>query len=209
MEMMVATALFAIVVAFSFGALASLQKASLTVDVRGQSMDQAHLAVEQVESQLRSATVIYDPASENPGGVSNAGTSPDGTQVPVGFSLRIYTQTNGTWSCDQWRLLDNGNLQTRTFSPTWQTDGIETGWRTTATNLVNGSATLDPKYPRDTTPFVLDTSSNYGSRLLDIDLLDNADPTNRSTNVEIKAAITGRDIQYGVTTNACSVIPSP
>ena len=203
--MMVATVLMMLVMGFSLDALVSLQRTSNTVDNRGQSVDQAHLAIEQIETQLRSSDVLYDPSAENPGGVSNAGTNADSTQVPVGYSLRIYTQTNGTFTCAQWRVLDTGSLQTRTWSPTWQTDGIKTGWRTVATSLVNGSSALDPS---NTKPFVLDTTSSYSSRLLDIDLLANADP-GRSTNVEIKASVDGRDIEYGVMTNECNIIPTP
>jgi len=201
-EIMVASMLLLIVVAFSFGALVSLQRTSTIVDARGRSMDQAHLAIQQIETQVRSSDILYATTGENPGGVSNAGTNPDSTQVAVGFSLRIYTQTNGTFLCDQWRVLDTGSLQTRSWSPTWQTDGNVSGWRTVATSLVNGSATLDPS---NTKPF---TSDATYSGLLDISLLTNADP-NRSSNDALIASVVGRDIQYGVTTNACSSIPTP
>ncbi len=57
-----------------------------------------------------------------------------------------------------------------------------------------------------TPAFSIATSSGFGSRLLNIDLLVNANASSGST-VEEKAAVEGRNTQYGYDPSACASIP--
>ena len=89
-------------------------------------MDQARLGVQQLDRQIRSGNLIYNPAAEN--------DSANGIQP--GLSLRVYTQSNSVQRCVQWRIY-NKLLQTRSWTTTWQVDDIVTAWRTVADHIVN------------------------------------------------------------------------
>jgi hypothetical protein len=160
----------------------------------------AALAMTNLRLEAVSANILFNPATEG----TNAGTNPDGTAIAAGFSLRIYTQTNGIFTCVQWRLLKTGNLQLRSWSDLWQTNGVVKGW----TTLLGGVAN-----PASQPPFVLDSGANYGGtvsgRLLDVDLVVRG--ANGAANpVEVSASIAGRDAQYyPQNTGDCSPVPTP
>jgi hypothetical protein len=164
-----------------------------------QSTTVAALAMTELRAEVVSANILFNPATEE----NNAGTNPDGSSVPAGFSLRIYTQTNGIFTCFQWRLLDTGALQLRSWSDQWQTNGVVKGWTTLLTGIVNASS--DP-------PFTLDTGANYGgstsSRLLDVDLWVRS--SQQANPIEVRASIAGRDAEYyPQNTGDCSPVPDP
>src|SRR5262249_17743674 len=92
---------------------------------RTQSNDQAQLAVEELDREVRSGNLLYDPALE---------------PVP-GMMLRVYTQTNAPTRspdnrCVQWKI-SSQQLLVRSWSVTWDSDGIVTGWRVVADHIVN------------------------------------------------------------------------
>lgn len=180
-ETMIGSALMLVVMTFAFQALVSLQNAETRVNLRGQTTDQGHLALEQIETEARSANLLGTPTSN-------------------GTALTLYTQTNGKFLCAQWKVV-SGSLETRTFSPTWSVDGIVSGWRVVATNVINGT-NKDPMYP-STTPIFSVTSSTT----LVVDLLTNAD-SGHSNYLTLQTSVTGRDIEYNVSSSACSSIPS-
>jgi len=198
-EISIAIGLLGTVLAMAFGALISFQNAIGKSDTRSQSNDQARLAVLQIDRQVRSGNVLYNPAAEG----ANAGTNPDGTAIPTGFAMRIYTQSNAVERCVQWRLLNTYDLQKRAWSPSWGTDGQVSGWRTVAQNIVN--LTSSP-------PFALDTNANYGganSRLVKVDLISNVRASNGS-NVEIQSSVEARNTEYFASNSGlCSPIPTP
>ncbi len=198
-EVGIATGLLGTVLAIAFGALVSFQTAIGKSDTRSQSNDQARLAVEQIDRQVRSGNVLYDPAAEG----ANAGTNPDGSAIPSGFSMRIYTQSNALERCVQWRLLNTNDLQKRAWSQSWRTDGQVSGWHTVAQSVVN--TTSNP-------PFALDTSANYGganSRLVKLDLVSNVNSTHGS-NVQVETPLEARNTEYVTPTSGpCSDMPPP
>ena len=158
------------------------------------------LAMNELRQEAVSANILFNPATEG----TNAGNNPDGPAVASGFSLRIYTQTNGVFTCVQWRVLNTGVLQVRSWSDLWQTNGVVRGWSTQLSGVVNAS---------NNPPFMLDSGANYGGtsngRLLDIDLLV------RGSNgapgpIDFKASIAGRDAEYyPQNTGDCSPVPTP
>jgi hypothetical protein len=163
-----------------------------------QSTTVAALTMTELREEVVSANILFNPANEG----SNAGTNPDGSSVPAGFSLRIYTQTDGIFTCFEWRLLDTGALQLRSWSDQWQTNGVVKGWTTLLTGLSN---------PGNDPPFSLDSGANYGgstsSRLLDVDLWVHS--SNQSAPLEFRASIAGRDAEYyPQNTGDCSPVPS-
>ena len=199
-ETMVASALLLTILAICFAFMVSMQNAVARSDSRQQSNDQAAVAAHDVDRQIRSGNVLYDPASEG----SNAGTNPDSTAIPAGFSLRIYTQGNGLERCVQWRLLNTNVLQRRSWTQSWRVDGQVSGWATVASGIVN---------PSNQPPFALDSSSGFGgagnSRLVNVDLLANNN-TSKGATAEVQLSVAGRNTEYFPTNSGlCGDIPTP
>jgi len=199
-ETMVASALLLTILAICFAFMASMQNAVARSDSRQQSNDQAAVAAHDVDRQIRSGNVLYDPASEG----SNAGTNPDSTAIPAGFSLRIYTQGNGLERCVQWRLLNTNVLQRRSWTQSWRVDGQVSSWATVASGIVN---------PSNQPPFALDSSAGFGgagnSRLVNVDLLAN-DNTSKGATAEVQLSVSGRNTEYFPTNSGlCGDIPTP
>ena len=188
-ELIVVLGLLSIILAVVLAALVSVQNTENRVDVRGQTNDQVRLAVDQIDRQVRSGNVLYDPAQEG----TNAGSG-----IPAGFSMRIYTQANGVERCVQWRVT-GGQLQSRSWSQTWQLDNQVSGWRTVATSIVNTSSKP---------PFALDPATGFGSRLVNVDIIANV-RSDTGSNVEAQASDTGRNTQYGYDPVVCNTIPTP
>jgi len=181
--------LLSVVLTAVLATLVSIQNTENKVNIRKQSEDQVRLAVEQIDRQVRSGNVLYDPAAEG----TNAGSS-----IAAGFSMRIYTQANGVQRCVQWRV-SGGKLQSRSWATTWQIDGNVSGWRTVADHIVNTSSNV---------PFALDPSSNYGQRLINVDVIANV-RSDTGSNVESKSSVTGRNTEFNYDPAVCQVIPTP
>ncbi|MBV8984800.1 MAG: type II secretion system protein [Acidimicrobiia bacterium] len=201
-ETLIASALLGVVLTMCYAFLASMQMEVGRVDSRQQSNDQATLAAHELDREVRSGNVLYDPTQEG----SNAGTSPDGSAIPPGFSVRIYTQANGIQRCVQWRVVDTGVLQKRSWADQWENDPstLVSGWRTVATGIVN---------PTSQPPFSLDSSAGDAtksvSRLVDVDFVANANST-LGASAEVQLSVAGRNTEYFPTNSGlCSDIPTP
>jgi hypothetical protein len=196
--------------------MVGMRAASTAVDVeaqatsKGQATTQVVAAMTELRQEIVSADVIFDPSNEQytsgpSSGTNYAGANPDGTKINPGWSLRIYTQLNGNTMCVQWRLLDNGALQTRMWSPVWSQSSGQSGtvypWDTLATNVVNTSA-----------PFALNYSANYGgsnSRLVIVSLLASAGNARVSPQL-LQSSIAARDAEYyPANTLDCYPVPTP
>ena len=185
-ELLVTIVLLGIVMAICVQVFVTIGRTVSTTDQNSQNTDQARLAVQQIDRQVRSGNVLYNPAAE----------------TPAGFALRVYTQANGDQRCVQWRItkatsgFKDGILQTRSWSESWTFDGDVSGWRNISENiLTTGSAA-----------FSLDSSSGFGNRLINIDVRVNADPVHQKT-VQFTSSITGRNTECGYSQNICNVIP--
>src|SRR3954468_21296743 len=106
--------------------LMTIQTGVVKQDHLSRSNDQARLALEQLDRQMRSGNVLYDPASE--------GTATTGAGAGYNnYMVRIYTQTNADtlgYTCVQWRITTSNQLQTRSWPPEDTAD--VTSWRTVA-----------------------------------------------------------------------------
>lgn len=198
-EMAVACSVLLLVALMGFAAMSSTLSGSTQDLAKVQATTSSGEALSELRLEATSANVLYNPATEG----SNAGTNTDGTSIPAGFSLRIYTQANGLLTCIQWRVLDTGALQVRNWSNNWQTNGIVGNWSTLLTGVTN---------PSSTPPFVLDQGANFGgsssSRLLDIDLVLGG--KNMVQPVKIQSSIAGRNAEYYPQNSGfCSAVPSP
>lgn len=199
-ELVVAMSLFMTVMVVFYGSLVAIQRAASGEEKRSANNDQARLAIEQIDREIRSANYIYNPASES----------------EPGQILRIYTQTNANtrmpapgYQCVQWQITTDDKLQTRNWPPFQPT--LVTAWHTVATGVVN--RTVSPAVQA----FSLDTDPNKGynattgtSRTVNALFLVNEHySTVPTSTVRIELAMTGRSASYGFPPSTCSVLPSP
>jgi prepilin-type N-terminal cleavage/methylation domain-containing protein len=205
LEMMVVMMVMSLVTAIFVTILASVQGSIGRVSARSDSNDQARLAVEELDREIRSGNVLYDP---NLTGSAHPWSDDSAHGIYPGMSLLIYTQTNASTrspgnQCVQWRIT-NEQLQRRAWSVNWQTDGIVSGWRIVAERILNRSPASDQtKWVR---AFTLDPAAIYGNRIVNITILANGS-LNAGQTVRIKESITGRNTEYGYPNNICTAIP--
>ncbi len=205
-EMAMVLVMLGLVVPIFVTTLGSVQTRVNRQQDRSLTNDDARLAIEELDREIRSGNLLYDPREES----------------PAYMGLRIYTQTNATTRdpgnrCVQWRIV-NGQLQRRDWTTTWRTDGKVSGWRVVAEHVVNTSLSptvpvfkLDPDPEKGYTcvsncsdPNV--ANRHYSGRSLIVTLVVNDDATSGS-NVRVQASITGRNTQYGYPSNVCADVP--
>ena len=197
-ELLVAMFILGVVLLVFTTVLASVQTAVNRQDSLNQTLDQARLSVEELDRELRSGNVLYDPALENaPAGTPGRILSCSGC-LP-GYTLRVYTQTNadtrGTYRCVLWKV-SNQQVMTRWWPP--QEPSNASGWRVVATGIVNHD--LSPLV----VPFTLDSDPLKGGRTLDVLYTVNSDLTHHSNQtVKIQSALTGRNTSYGYPAQVC------
>jgi prepilin-type N-terminal cleavage/methylation domain-containing protein len=208
LEVLVAMSILSVVLLVFTTVLASVQAGVNRQDSLSQTLDQARLSVQELDRELRSGNVLYDPALENaPAGTIGRIASCSGC-LP-GYTLRVYTQTNADtratpgysgYRCVLWKIA-NQQIMTRWWPPLAPANA--SGWRVVATGIVNYS--LSPTVPA----FSLDSDPLKGGRTLNVLYAVNSDLTHRaSQTVKIQAALTGRNTSYGYPANICQVTPS-
>ncbi|HUY63139.1 MAG TPA: hypothetical protein VMV14_01325 [Acidimicrobiales bacterium] len=206
-ELVFAMAIMMVVLIMGLKATGSMLNVETQAIGKGQATTQVVAAMSELRQEIVSANVLFDPSAEHDSSNNNfAGSNPDGSKIPVGWSMRIYTQINGTPMCAQWRILNTGVLQTRTWSDLWQSNGIIHSWATLSTSVVNSSGS-------GSIPFVLDAGQNYGgsasSRLMDIDLLVSTNDS-RVVPVALQSSIAARNAEYyPPNTGDCYPVPTP
>jgi type II secretory pathway pseudopilin PulG len=189
-EVMVTLSLLAVVSTIFLSLLSSVQRGVEKQADRSNDNDQARLAVEELDREIRSGNVLYDPAAE------------PAPYTPY-YSLRIYTQTNANTRvpgnrCVQWRL-DAGRLQRRDWS-TIDPTGSVSSWRTVAESVVN--QTVSPPVRA----FQLDPDVNKGRRSLLVAVVVQTNAGSGSP-VRVEQSVTGRNTSYGYPAGVCNVIP--
>jgi prepilin-type N-terminal cleavage/methylation domain-containing protein len=195
-ELLIAMSILSIVLLVFGSVLATVQGAVVRQDSLSQTLDQARLALQQLDREMRSGNVLYDPALENGSGagaiVSCSGCLP-------GYTLRVYTQTNSNFKCVLWKIDANQELMTREWPPL--DAAAATDWRVVATGVVNRALT-EPAW-------TLDADALKGGRTLNVAYAVNNDLTNRATQtVRVASSLTGRNTSYGYPTNVCLTTPS-
>ncbi len=182
-EMMFTIAILALVLGIISAAMFSAQTQVQRTSARSEGNDQVRLALDQIDTEIRSGNVFYNPNTFNYMG------------------LVIYTQAQANTlgqRCVQWQIA-NGQLQTRWWAPYWTSGDPFSPWQTVATDVVNQTLGVHA--------FTLDPNPAYGNRLLDVDIL--TQPANTAAHpTETRASISGRDTQYGYPQTVCQAIPS-
>jgi type II secretory pathway component PulJ len=202
LEVAVVMLVMAIITGVFLAVLVSVQGSIGRVTARSDSNDQARLAMEELDREIRSGNVLYDPnvCPPNPAGTP---TCIPAESIEPGMYLLIYTQTNASTrspgnQCVQWRIHDE-QLQRRSWSA--QDGQLVSGWRVVAERILNGSPASDPS--KWVKAFVLDPAAVYGGRIVNITILANGSQRS-GTTVRIKESITGRNTEYGYPSNICT-----
>ncbi|MGH8869300.1 MAG: PilW family protein [Actinomycetes bacterium] len=181
-ELLVVMAMFSGLLTIVYGVLITIQHQTADTVRRADAVDQARIGLAEIDRQVRSGNVLYDPASTD--------------ELPL--AMRVYSQANGARRCVQWQVFD-GHLRMRSW------EGSTSGgysnvsaWRTVARNLVNTAGTP---------PFQLEgASSPYGSRLINVRLLVKT-PDSGGQPIEVQSSLSGRNTQYGYNPGTCTPIP--
>jgi prepilin-type N-terminal cleavage/methylation domain-containing protein len=189
-ELLVAMFVFGIVMLIFTSTMASVQGAVVRQENLSQTNDQARLALEQLDHEIRSGNVLYDPADE---------VAP----LEPYYAVRLYTQTNsetrGSYTCVLWMIDEEGQLLTRRWPP--DDVGDATDWRVVATGIVNKDLGIPA--------FSLDADPLKGERTLDVDLRVNADLDRfPSSTFELTQSLTGRNTSYGFPVSVCGDTPT-
>jgi hypothetical protein len=186
-ELAITSALLLVVSGTFLTVVESLSRSIGEQQERSNNNDQARAAVEQLDREIRSGNVLYDPAAES----------------PANYALRIYTQANATtrtpsFLCVQWRI-DDRELIRRTWPP--HDPANASGWRIIATDVVN----VDQGVPA----FALDPDPAKAGRTVDITLLVNSDPEeSNSPTIRIQTSLTGRNTSFGFPLDVCNPAPA-
>ena len=188
-EVAVVLAMLLVVLGAFLTVLDSVNKGVVAQQERSTMNDEARLAIERLDREVRSGNVLYDPAAE----------------VPANYSLRIYTQANATtrtpaFTCVQWKIEDR-QLVRRSWPP--GNPGAVSEWLLLADEIVNRE--LTPAVPA----FALDPDPAKDGRTVDIMFMVDADPDDITTRpVRIQTSLTGRNTSFGAASDACSPIPA-
>jgi hypothetical protein len=168
-----------IVMSIFFSILASVQRSMVRETARSATMDQARLAIEGIDRDVRSASVLCEVAS---------GTNPYYTFSV--YSRNAFSASATTYGWVQYRVAGQ-TLQRRERSGSgWQ------AWRTVAEGVVNST----PTGTTTDVPFKLDSStalgagSALGSRVLNVTLVVNTKPSDTTaSNVRLESSMAIRN----------------
>jgi prepilin-type N-terminal cleavage/methylation domain-containing protein len=199
-EIMVTMMIMGTVMLIVGSVLASVQRSVVREDTLSQTLDSARLALQELDKEMRSGNVLYDPALEKSVATGGIGTC---TGCQAGYTLRVYTQTNadtrGTYRCVLWKIDDSQQLLTRWWPPADPNDA--SAWRVVATGIVNRTI--------NTVAFSLDSDVLKGGRTLNVVYAVNSSYATRPTQtVKVQASLTGRNTSYGYPANVCQTAPS-
>ncbi len=203
-ELMISMAIFGLLMAVIMGALIMSMNQAKDAMARANTADEMRMAIAQLDSQIRSGSVIEDPSAES---VAAAG-------VPAGYSVRILTSRGGVNTCVQWRVAfdaqSKGDLQFRSW-PAWVPADV-TEWTQVATGVVPPKTPFDANDDSTYPPFAMNSLSGGGSGIksLQITLRVKADGTDaRGKASLVTTTVTGRNTIFGSGGLECSNVPTP
>lgn len=215
-EMLVVMAIFGVLMAITFSILVVVMKQTRDSEARVRSLAQMRLGLSQIDRQVRSGNLIRDPADE----VGTAGSSED---VPPYYSMRIYTQEGGEARCAQWRVIDHeddgyGNLEFRTWDPTYPASTDVDDWHVVARNILDVGArpdpddpdAIDPNDPLTWPPFWADSSlgSSTDAQFVRITFrFKEPEQSSYTKPASVTSVVTGRNTVFGYPSTSCSNVP--
>ena len=190
-ELIVAMGILSIVLLVFTSTLAAMQRAVVEEDVRSRLSDEARLALQALDRQVRSGNLLYDPGDEV-GSVDPFGVDADGQL------FRVYTQVQfgdeESARCALWLVDDQRRLLYRYWAPLDEENA--TDWQVVASGVVNRDEGTDT--------FSLDPSGRTltAVMLVNPDLDRHPEATQR-----FEIALTGRNTSFGYPENVCGDLP--
>ena len=190
-ELVVAMSVLAVAMIILLSTLTTIQRAVVNEDLRSQNVDQARLAMQSIDRQLRSGNLLYNPNAES----------------PAGFTLRVYTQAyalqdasssiGGTSRCALWTIDDSSQLVYRYWP---QGRPLEaTDWQVIASGIAN----------REASPQVGAFSLDPTGRTVKVHFLVNTEPGFASNATqELQSSVTGRNTSFGFPVDVCEALPA-
>jgi type II secretory pathway pseudopilin PulG len=189
-ELVVAMMILSLVSIIFTSTLTSIQRAAVKEDNRSQLDNQARLALQTIDRQVRSGNLLYPPASESDPYTGTAG---------AGYMIRIYTQTDANTSdshCALWLIDNNQQLKYRYWPANQPEEATE--WRVIATGIVNRT--------KGSAAFTLDATGRTAS----VNFYVNVDYTHDPSATQlVSASLTGRNTSFGYPADVCEQLPSP
>jgi prepilin-type N-terminal cleavage/methylation domain-containing protein len=189
-EVVVVTLLIGIVSIVFLSAMARVQTSVTRATERSDNNDQARLAVQRIDREVRSGNLLYDPALETPVELAY-------------YQLRVYTQANANTRspgnlCVLWKIEDQQLLR-RTWPPGEPENA--TGWGV----VVDGVVNVDEGVPA----FQLDPDPAKGGRTVQVTLLVDKRPgVNPDQTIQIQTSVTGRNSTFDYPENVCTPVPA-
>lgn len=157
----------------------------------GHANSNNNLALNEIQREVVSSDVIYNPATKTPKATTILPPTGSG-----GYLLRLLTNYKDSTTCVQWRLTTAGKLQFRSWSINRPTTVKH--WET----IVTGLLTTTPPFSTST------TRVSYGSRILTVSLIarSGAASTHLNLKAEVSASFPSLDAEFYPTTapNYCT-----
>lgn len=145
-----------------------------------------------IDRQVRSGNVLFNPGAET---VPSSCTGD--VAARSGTCMRIYTQSDGAFTCVQWQVVDLGAGESYLRSRSWPPGGTSSEWSIVARGL---SVAGDPfELTGALTP--------YSERLVKVNLLAHDDRTGK--DIAVDSSLTGRNTTYGFDAGQCTPVPAP
>jgi prepilin-type N-terminal cleavage/methylation domain-containing protein len=194
-EMMVAMAIMGIVVTAFLAILASVQRGLVRETNRSSTLDQARLAMEALDREVRSASIVTVPTSGSSAYYLLTLYGPNSFTTSYSTSGTCPTGANSNWWV-QYRV-QSQELQRREYVSSWSP------WRTVASGIVNTGTTTNVPFSPETAGQY--TSSNGAPRLVTIVFLvktQTSDTTYTTATLRSSLAIRNQDPSL-----SCSVPP--
>ena len=187
-EMIVAMMILSIVSLVFTTTLSSVQRAVVREEVRTQLNDNARLAIQTLDRQVRSGNLLYPPSSES-----------DPYGGTAGYMFRVYTQANtpteGQFRCALWLIDDRQQLKYQWW-PALQPEDA-TGWTIVTGGVINRTLGIPA--------FSVDSSNRTASVHF---YLNPSYSTDSSATQQVKASLTGRNTSFGYPVDICEDLPS-
>ena len=190
-ELVVAMSILGVVLLIFTSTLATVQNVVVRENARSELNNNARLALQTIDRNVRSGNLLYDPASE-------AGNDPYDV-LATGYMLRVYTQAKhqpvDEPRCALWLIDDQQQLKYRWW-PALDPDSA-TDWRVVATAVVNRDLS-EPAF----------TLGGDG-RTINVEFFVNANLTNDPNATQaFEASLTGRNTSFGYPVNVCEDLPT-
>jgi len=198
-ELLVSMSIFIVVLAIVFTLLLTMSQQTADNMARSEQMTQIRLGLAQIDRQVRSGNVISDPHDE----------TWDNSHALANYSLRIYTQTDGTNRCAQWRVIfptgpTTGRLEFRSWQPDWLSSGVVSPWRVVANGLVAPTTAADAPFQR------VAYAAGAKAQSVQVTLWVKAAGLKASAApAAIKSVLTGRNTVFGYPADECAAVPTP